>query len=104
MWYDYFIGVICIATLLRLVFIMGGSLDINQKMSKASSWIIGLLMISIAWFVLSQVFGTYIGNFGKKGSGYVKPLQTKTPKKQKDIDGVHTEEVEIKIITPDEGQ
>lgn len=57
MWLTYFTAFAFIIALLRIVIfaISGGSFE--DKMSKAKNWIIGLVLLSISWFVLGKIFG-----------------------------------------------
>lgn len=104
MWYNYFLGLIAVVTIIRLGLIAAGSMSAQEKVSKASYWLIGLVMISISWAVLGKVFGTNIGRVGK-GS-----IQHNTPKQSdyktggyfqdnKTTKGTGNESVEIKINT-----
>jgi branched-subunit amino acid permease len=57
MWLTYFTAFAVIVALIRIVIfaISGGSFE--DKMSKAKNWIIGLVLLSISWFVLGKIFG-----------------------------------------------
>lgn len=68
MWYRYFIGAIAIITIIRLALIMSGNMSAREKATKAGYWIIGLVMISISWNVLSTIFGANIGKIGGSNS------------------------------------
>jgi len=65
MWYHVFLGAVVIVSIIRVVLIMTGQMDAKSKTEKAGNWIVGLVVFSIAWFVLSQVFKVDIGGLGK---------------------------------------
>lgn len=73
MWYNYFLGFITIITIIRLGLIAAGSMSAQEKVSKASYWLIGLVMISISWAVLGKVFGTNVGKVVNGRSGSSEP-------------------------------
>jgi hypothetical protein len=57
MWLTYFTAFAFIVALVRIViFAMSGG-SFEDKMSKAKNWIIGLILLSISWFVLGRIFG-----------------------------------------------
>jgi|GEM_PF-2531915 len=83
MWYHIFLGVVVIVSIIRVVLIMTGQMDAKTKTEKAGNWIVGLVVFSIAWFVLSQVFKVNIGGLGTPTSnsmntdtgGYFKSME-----------------------------
>lgn len=78
MWYLYFILLIWVIVIIRLVLIATGSMEARDKVSKASNWLIGLVMISIAWAVLGKITGSYIGKFSDLNAATSKQTDTKT--------------------------
>lgn len=57
MWIKYFLAFACIITIIRLlIFAISGD-SFNDKMAKAKNWIIGLILLSLSWFVLARIFG-----------------------------------------------
>jgi hypothetical protein len=57
MWLIYFLAFAFVVTLVRVIIFAfsGGSFD--DKLGKAKNWIIGLMLLSISWFVLAKLFG-----------------------------------------------
>lgn len=61
---NYFIGFIAIVTLIRMALILTGPLDAKEKVTKASYWIVGLVLVVISWLVLGKIFGVSTDGFG----------------------------------------
>lgn len=69
-----FIAFIAIITIIRLGLIMSGSMDIRDKVTKTSYWMIGLVCVVIAWISLGKIFGVDTNGFGGK-----KPNESSNP-------------------------
>lgn len=70
MWYKFFIGFIAIVTFIRLVLLFTGRMDLQEKLGKSAQWLVGFILVTIAWYVLGAVFGLNVGTIGsKKGAG-----------------------------------
>ncbi len=57
MWIKYFLAFACIITIIRLVIFATSGDSFNDKMAKAKNWVIGLILLSLSWFVLAKLFG-----------------------------------------------
>ena len=94
MWYDYFVGFIAIVAIVRLVLLWTGEMSGKDKVAKSTNWLIGLVLMSITWGLLSYVFGQQMGQIGggtSNDKGIIKP--DNHPQSQS-TDG---ETIEIKI-------
>jgi hypothetical protein len=65
-----------------LVIVIDKDLGANEKTHQAFQWILGIVLLSVAWVVLGAVFGTDVGKIGGKGttnsgSGYFQSDNTK---------------------------
>lgn len=61
-----FIGFIAIVTIIRLGLIFSGPMDARSKTEKIGNWIIGLVVVVIAWIALGKIWGVNTNGFGGK--------------------------------------
>ena len=57
MWINYFLAFAYIITLIRIIIFALHSGSFEEKLGKAKNWIIGLIIFTISWFVLTNIFG-----------------------------------------------
>ncbi|PWN59973.1 hypothetical protein [Chryseobacterium oncorhynchi] len=69
----WFIAFIAIVTIIRLGLIMAGPMDARAKTDKIANWIIGLVVVVIAWLVLGKIWGVETDGFKGK-----QPTETTT--------------------------
>lgn len=96
MWYDYFLGAIAIIAIIRLVLVMTGSSQPEERVSKAMNWIIGLLLVTISWGIISYVFNKNMGgNFQIGGKdGIISEQQSSV---QQPLADENAEQITIKV-------
>lgn len=69
MWLEYITLFIFIIVIIRLILIMTGEMTAQQKVSKASNWIVGIVLVSVSWKVINAIFPNInIGEIGSKKS------------------------------------
>ncbi len=94
MWYDYFLGAIAIIAIIRLVLVMTGSSQPEERVSKAMNWIIGLLLVTISWGIISYVFNKNMGGNSQSGKdGLISEQQSA----QQPLTDENTEQITIKV-------
>lgn len=57
MWLTYFLAFAYIITLVRIVIFALSSGSLEEKLGRAKNWIIGLVLLTLSWFVLARLFG-----------------------------------------------
>lgn len=97
-WKNIFVSVIALAIIIRLIFIATGPMTLEDKVSKASNWLIGLVIISISWGLLNGIFGHAGTLFKGSGSNSTKPMIQIKSKESNN----QSKEVKIKINTNEE--
>lgn len=97
-WANIFISVVFLGIVVRLILIMVGPLTFEDKIGKASNWLIGLVLLAISWGILNVIWGNRGGSLFKGHSltpnkqGYFEKEETPQKNKSKD-----TEETDIII-------
>lgn len=65
MWLKYFSVFIFIVVIIRLFLIATGEMTALEKMRKASSWIVGVILLVVSWNIINALFpNVNIGTFG----------------------------------------
>lgn len=97
MWYDWIIVGAGAVALIRLLLMFGGDMSANDKLSKSSNWIIGVILFSVSWAIIRFLFGVDMGNFNGGNA-------TTNKTAQEQYYNPNTNETSIKIKIGDEDE
>lgn len=98
-WYQIFLLGIFLIIVVRAVFILTGRAEKEDKVSKVTNLVLGMILVTFSWALIGVIFNQKIGDFGWfSGSSNDKGLiEVETKDYNEDLTNDTTIQLKIKI-------